>query len=759
MEQSNNLSIGNASQSEQALNAESTSQRHLIIVANRLPLHLDDDESTIKLIQSTGGLATALGPLHKRKGCLWVGMSDIPASEKKSERAAAYNAKLEEAQCVPVYLTEKEQRGYYEKFSNSVIWPLFHDFPQNARFDAKAWQLYVQVNKKFCDAVLACSQPDDIIWVQDYQLMLLPKMLRDARPDALIGFFLHIPFPDYETFRMLPQRREVLEGLAGADLIGFHTYDYVRHFLSSYGRILGSDISLGTFFVDGRMVRTDTFPLGVDYEKFAQAGRSERVASIIESEENGLLAEEGMKNILSVGRLDYTKGVPELMNAYDVLLDRHPEWLGKIRLWLVCVPSRESVPSYAGLKRRVDELVGRINGKHALTNWVPVRYYYRSLDFDELCAMYLKADVMAVTPLRDGMNLVCKEYLATHDGGPGVLVLSEMAGAATELSEALLVNPFDCDSLADALEQALTMPEEEQLRRNRLMQRRLSRYTARKWAEEFMLALMRVHEDQTALDANRFTPALEQQMVKEYTAAHKRTILLDYDGTLVPFAANPSSTVPDEELLSLLHSLASDPANDVVILSGRDRMTLESWLSELNIDMVAEHGAWLWNHVNRTWNMLKPLDNAWMPRVRPVLEDFVDRTPGSMLEEKDYSLVWHYRACSTEIAERRLDEMRTTLVPLVSDMGLQLAYGNKIVEVKMANVDKGSAAYRWLSREDREFTLAIGDDFTDEDMFHVAPEGSWTVKVGTGPTLARCTIRDYRQTRRLLSLLKDASNS
>lgn len=748
--------------------------RHTIIVANRLPYHLvSDAESGVSnttlggsLVASDGGLASALRSLHENQGNLWIGESDLPASEAKTKRAKEYERQLADAGCVPVYLTEEEQRGYYEQFSNSTLWPLFHDFPQYAHFDADSWEVYVQVNRKFCDAVAAVANPGDIIWVHDYHLMLLPQMLREAIPDALIGFFLHIPFPDYETFRMLPWREKVLEGVLGADLVGFHTYDYVRHFLSSCARVLGLDNRMGSMLVDGRQVRADVFPLGIDYERYALAGRSERTASI--GEQLIPIAGQGMppvKNLLSVGRLDYTKGVPELLRAYDAFLERYPEWRERVLLSLVTVPSREVVQSYADLKREVDELVGRINGRYARPHWAPIRYYYRSLDFDELIAAYRACDVMLVTPLRDGMNLVCKEYLAVRDGGTGVLVLSEMAGAAGELSEALLVNPFDRDSIVEAIRRALTMPADEQRHRNGMMRRRLSRYTSERWASEFMDALYEVHDAQRTLDARLVGPEVERRMHDTYVQAGKaglrRTILLDYDGTLVPFSADPASTVPDDELLSLLGRLAADPLNDVAILSGRDKETLSAWFSGLGIDLVAEHGAWLWtrdgdlsaDQSSGSWTALAPLDDSWMPRVRELLQDFVDRTPGSFLEEKDYSLVWHYRACNRELAERRVDELRSELTDVVGDMGLQLAFGNKVVEVKLANVDKGSAAHWWYAREGTGFTLVAGDDMTDEDMFRTAPEGAWTVKVGSDPTQARWSVRDCYQMRALLAKL------
>ncbi|MGI6046155.1 MAG: bifunctional alpha,alpha-trehalose-phosphate synthase (UDP-forming)/trehalose-phosphatase [Eggerthellaceae bacterium] len=734
-------------------------KRHTIIVANRLPVHLNTDKAGQKhLAPSSGGLASALGQLHSQETSLWVGSSDLPISEKGAEAAKQYDRDLAARRCFPVYLSKEEQRGFYEQFANSVIWPLFHDFPQYARFDSDAWEVYVQVNRKFCDAVVSLAEPDDIIWVHDYHLLLLPQMLREKLPNALIGFFLHIPFPDYETFRMLPQRAEVLTGMLGADLVGFHTYDYVRHFLSGCARALGMDNHMGSLLEDGRIVRADVFSLGINYDKYAQ--QSKRAVGSNEDKDKLSIISRGtnnLKTMFSVGRLDYTKGVPELLRAYDAFLERYPEWIGRVQLNLIIVPSRESVSSYAKLKRSVDELVGRVNGKYAEPHWNPVRYYYRSLAFDELCASYRASDVMLVTPLRDGMNLVCKEYLAVHDCSDGVLVLSEMAGAAGELSEALLVNPFDRDSLVESMHRALTMPKDEQQRRNALMQKRLARYTSARWASEFLSALNQVRIAQEASNAHLIGSTLKTQICDSFISAgsqgKKRALLLDYDGTLVPFAADPTSTAPDNELLELLATLAHDPENEVVLLSGRDKETLDAWFSNLNIDLVSEHGAWLKDCHTNTWSMLTPLDNAWMPRIRGILQSFVDRTPGSLLEEKDYSLVWHYRACSRELAERRVAELRANLTDFVGDLGLQLAFGNKIVEIKPANVDKGSAAYRWFSRDDIGFFLVAGDDTTDEDMFRTAPDDAWTVKVGMGPTQAHWAVRDHSQMRELLSSL------
>jgi trehalose 6-phosphate synthase/phosphatase len=725
----------------------------LIIVANRLPYCLTDAGT---LERSAGGLASALGPLHERDGNYWIGAADVAVGQSKPKHVEEYDEVFAARGCIPVHLSRGEYRSYYEGFSNSTIWPLFHDFPTYARFDEHTWQSYRAVNEKFCDAVCSVAAPDDVIWVQDYQLMLLPAMLRQRISSAQIGFFLHIPFPDYERYRMLPWRSQILEGLLGADLIGFHTYDYVRHFLSSCRRITGHENQYGFMIVDDHAAQADVFPLGIDYSRFADIGHGlENTANGASLHEGGPTDAEGtaLRRMLSVERLDYSKGIPQLLRAYEAFLQQRPEWIGRVELTLVAVPSREHVASYKRLKTEVDGLVGHLNGSFAVPGWTPVRYYYRSFPLDQLCRAYAESDVMLVTPLRDGMNLVAKEYLAVHDGRDGVLVLSEMAGAAGELNDAVMVNPFDADALAQAMEQALDMPQAEQLSRNSLMQRRLKDYTSEKWAREFLHALDRAKVQQDALTGRRIVARIRDKLVESYRSAHRRAIVLDYDGTLVPFVSNPAAARPDRQLTDLIAKIAADPANDVAIVSGRDKASLDRWFGTLPVSMIAEHGVWSREPGDADWTLNTPTDDAWKDRIRPSLQSYVDRTPGSSLEEKDRSLVWHYRSCNVELAERRVAEMRNDLAETALDMGLQMADGNKIVEFKSADINKGSAAYRWLGDASYDFVFVAGDDLTDEDMFHAAPEEAWSVKVGASLTRARFSVRDCRELRTLLEHL------
>lgn len=729
--------------------------KRLIIASNRLPYRIEcGAQETFTFSRSVGGLVAGLEPLHEHPGNLWLGWADEPA-ELGNEGHVQFEDALAEHACVPVYLDRHDAVLYYEGLSNSALWPLFHGFPQNARFDERAWEAYVRVNERFRDAILDIVQPDDVIWIHDYHLMLLPSLLREALPDAAIGFFLHIPFPDYETFRMLPWRAQLIRGLLGADLIGFHAYDYVRHFLSSCRRIAGIENTSGTLFEDGRLVQADAFPLGIDYDRFRSVAHKPEVRRLVKafSEEKG---HEGCKIMLSVERLDYSKGIPDRLRAFDDFLDRYPQWKGRVVLVLVTVPSRENVASYKALKKQVDGLVGRINGKHSTLDWSPVDYFYRALPFDQLASLYTASDVMLVTPLRDGMNLVCKEYLACHDGEGGVLVLSEMAGASYELHEALCVNPFDHEDMVGTIGQALTMPPDEQRRRNAPMQRRLARYTAQKWADEFMNGVHEVKTRQAGLNAHLLGPTSMQQLVASFSSAARRAMLLDYDGTLMPFSDDPARVAPDVRLRELLQQLGSDPRTHVAIVSGRDRTALATWLGDLPVDLVAEHGIWFRRRGCEQWTLEEPLDDAWKDAVRPVLASFVDRTPGSLLEEKDFSLAWHYRLCSQELAERRAIELKNALGDDLADRGLALMDGNKVVEVKPHGVDKGHAAHRWFRDQSFDFLLAAGDDRTDEDVFKAAPAEAWTVKVGGGPTLARFALKHCGEVRNLLEELAAA---
>lgn len=740
------------------MDTDQNTPSHLIIISNRLPYRISmDEQGDFSFERSVGGLATGLGPLHEQADTLWIGWADIPDDLTGDDRNRL-TAALSERACLPVYLDADDARQYYEGFSNSTLWPLFHGFPQFVHFEEEAWEAYRRVNERFCDIILTIAKPGDVFWVHDYHLMLLPSMLREKMPDASIGFFLHIPFPDYETFRVLPWRDLIVQGVVGADVIGFHVYDYVHHFLSSCRRIANIENRNGTIFVDGHLTQVDAFPLGIDYDQFRKAAHRPEVEQATKAFSNKN-NREGCKIILSVERLDYSKGIPNSLRAYETFLSRYPEWRGKVTLVLVTVPSRENVISYRTLKKQIDGLVGHINGNYSTMGWSPIDYYYRSLPFDQLVNLYAASDVMLVTPLRDGMNLVCKEYLACHDGSDGVLILSEMAGASYELHEALCVNPFDMEGVLDALQRALTMPPDEQRRRNVPMQQRLARYTSKKWAQEFLEAVKDTKSQQAGMSAHLLGPTSRGNLLEAFHQADRRAILLDYDGTLMPFSNDPALVAPDKRLRELLQVLGDNDRNDVIIISGRDRDTLTSWLDTLPVDLVAEHGVWFRSLDEQVWILEKPLNDGWKETIRSVLTNFVDRTPGSLLEEKDFSLAWHYRMCSQELAERRIIEIKNALDDELNYLGLDFMNGDKVIEIRPRGVDKGHAAHRWFRDPCYDFLLAVGDDRTDEDMFEAAPEDAWTIKIGDEPTRARFALKNCREMRDLLEVLAEASES
>jgi trehalose 6-phosphate synthase/phosphatase len=709
-------------------------------------------EGKVILEPSAGGLATGLGSIYRTRDSLWVGWPGV-SRERIAKEKEDIKSRLARDRFHPVWLSQHDIENHYFGFCNKTIWPLFHYLSLYTIYSKNYWEAYKRVNREFCDEVLKVAEEGDVIWIHDYHLMLLPKMLREKLPEASIGFFLHIPFVSSEVFRLLPWRREILEGLLGADLVGFHTYDYVHHFVESIRRVSGYEHSFGDVSVGGRTVKVDAFPMGIDYQKFAGADRDPKVQKEIKR----IRSKVGdRKTLLSIDRLDYTKGIPERLEVFDMFLDRYPEYRGKVTMILVAVPSRTGVEHYRMLKRRLDELIGRINGKYGTFDWMPVWYLYRSLPFEMMVALYNVADICLVTPLRDGMNLIAKEFIASKEDGGGVLILSEMAGAAKELGEALIVNPNNKEEIVEAMNLAFTISPEEQAERNRAMQTRLARYSVGGWVDDFMDCLAKAKLKQHETGVSRLTEEKRGALAAAYHDAASRLILLDYDGTLVPFSDRPEKASPDAEILELLKSLAGVGGNEVVIVSGRDMDTLEEWFGGLEIGLVAEHGVWTRDRGGAR-AMIETLKDDWKAEMRPLLELYVDRTPGSFVEEKGYSLSWHYRRADARLASVRAKELKEDLIKLTENLGVRVLDGSKVIELKDAGVNKGRAASRWLGRKDWEFVLAIGDDWTDEDMFDVLPESAYSIKVGLSASKARFNLDSQDDVRGLLKELRAAT--
>jgi trehalose 6-phosphate synthase/phosphatase len=733
--------------------AKNEGKRRIIIVSNRLPVSVIPTKGGVDIQPSSGGLATGLASFHRNSNGIWIGWPGfLPPSNSGKE--LLQKRLLEEFQCLPVYLTAQEVKRYYDGFSNNTLWPLFHYFPARCSYDATDWEYYQKVNRKFFERVREILQPDDIVWIQDYHLLLLPQLIRETFAEATVGIFLHIPFPSMEVFRYLPWRKELLQGMLGADLIGFHTYDYSRHFLSSVLRLLGKEHNYGQIVVGNRMVTVNTFPMGINARHFMQTVHSEPVKAQLVELQNSLKAE---KMILSVDRLDFTKGIPERIKAYEKFLERYPEWHNKITYVMLCVPSRNKIPQYQLLKREVDELVGRVNGRFNTPQWTPILYMYRSVPFETLVTLYSYADLAVVCPLRDGMNLVAKEYIACQSQAQkGMLILSETAGAAAELGEAIIVNPNDIEGIAAAIADGLAMPQQEKVTSLRVMAKRIEDYNIFRWGEDFVEQLLTVKEHQEQernfLVRDKLVTLLRQQ----YRKAHRRLLLLDYDGTLVPFAKRPELACPDSELLTVLGDLTQDPLNKVVVISGRNREFLEQWLGDTGVDLIAEHGAWIKVAGQEEWEaQTQKMSLDWKEIILPIMEKFTERTPGSLIEEKSFALVWHYRKAEPELGLLKSRELLAALRNHLTGSEFHVLLGNKVVEVKRADVHKGKGALFYLEKNpDYDFIIGMGDDYTDEDIFAVLPESAWGIKIGYEPfTKARYYLESAADARKLLRQL------
>ena len=713
-----------------------------IIVSNRLPIRIEKEDGQKVYKTSEGGLATGLGSIYKEGKNIWIGWPGISLEHEEEQEV---EKELINRNMRPVFLTEDDVEDFYLGFSNQTLWPAFHYFIHHMRFVDEEWEAYYNANRKFADAVSKWLEPDDIIWVHDYQLMLVPEMIRKQFPNVTIGFFQHIPFPSYEVFRMIPWRKKLLNGVLGADYIGFHTYDDMRHFLSSCHRLAGYSYERNQILVKNRLVEADSLPMGIDYGKYLESATSQLAKAKEISYRDSLGSQE---LILSMDRLDYSKGIPGRLQAFDKFLEKYPEYQGRVSLFLIVVPSRDQVASYKALKEKVEFLVGHVNGKYGTINYVPVHFYYRSFPLDDLSAFYRMCKIAMITPKRDGMNLVCKEFIASRENEDGVLILSEMAGASKELSDAILVNPNDQNEMVEAIKKALEMPLNEQKRRMKIMQKTVKKYTIFQWVDLFMNNLKDLKERQQSMATKKLNDKIKSNITKDFKKAKNPIIFLDYDGTLVPFHENPDECAPDAELAQILHQLAVKAK--LVVISGRKAATLEEWLDEFNIDLIAEHGIKT-KRAGAKWQVNGDLqEDGWKNEARDILEFYIQRTPGSFLEEKEHTLVWHYRKVEKGLGSLRSSELSSHLKHFMTNKGLDVIEGDHVVEVKPSIINKGKAATERLKGEKVDFIMAFGDDRTDEDTFEALPKTALTIKVGSGFSYAKYAVENNEEVMALL---------
>ena len=720
--------------------------RRPILVSNRLPVTIGVDPATGEQVLnlSSGGLVTGLRPLHEGSGGLWVGYPGADPSEKIKRQ-------LDERNLVPVDLDLQDYTDYYDGYANDAIWPLFHYFTEFVSFVPEQFEAYKRVNQRFADVIFDLAEPGDAVWVHDYHLMLLPRMLRDRGLDVHIGFFLHIPFPADETFRILPQRVEILRGLLGADLIGMHTYDYTYNYLRSVRRILGIESQSGSVRMRDHNVRVEAHPLGIDTQEFIEKAYSPGAERFLTQLKRNI---GDRQVILGVDRLDYTKGLLLKLQAFERLLERSPRWAERVLFLQLAVPTRVGVETYQDLKNEVERRVSEINGIHGSPLLSPINYLYQTVTPEELCALYRVADVCFVSPVRDGLNLVAKEYVVCRDDGGGALVISEFAGAVSELGEALRVNPWDIEGTANQLERALEMSLGERNERMMPMRSRVIQNDVHRWVRDFMMSL----EDTGAVSAG-VPPMLTSTVLAESLAADFKTagsslVMLDYDGSLREFSERYEDATPTDEILDILNSYGHREDVNVFINSGRDHHTLGEWFGDCPIDLIAEHGAWMKTADEDTWQLLGVLDTSWKSDVAGLLDDYVGRTPGSRIEEKETALAWHYRQTEETLGNWQALELASLLENTLRGQPVEVMHGAKVIEIRQQGLTKARAYDLVINRFGPfDFEMATGDDRTDEDLFVHVDTTVHTVKIGSGSSAARVAVASPRSLREMLTAL------
>lgn len=704
------------------------------MVSNRLPVKVDSEG---KITRTMGGLASALEGANLDMEQVWVGWPGGTLEEIGNPEEV--RAKLKRIDVNPVFLNEVDLDGFYEGYSNSTLWPLLHYMVERAKFENGWWETYRHVNRKFAKAIAEIAEPGDKVWVHDYHLFLVPAMLREMTEELKIGFFLHTPFCSSEIFRALPNRDIILKGVLGADLIGFHTYSYMRHFRSSILRVLGWESDIDDMRHEGREIRMEVCPIGHNHGGFDEVLNQPDFMEIVLKQRKALA---GKRMILNVERLDYTKGVPEKLTAMRRFLELHPEKISEVLFVLIAVPSRQGVAEYDELTEEVQREVGAINGQFGTVGHSPIQFLHRGFPMNELAAFYVTSEICMVSPLRDGMNLVAKEYLDCQREGltqrPGVLILSEFAGAANELAQAIHVNPYDIDQVAEAINRALEMPDEERLKRINVMQPRIQKQDSGAWARNF-LSQLEQHTRSTLKTATTDLEPLARELTKDVIDGKKISLFLDYDGTLRDFVDIPDQATPDDKLVPLLTGLLRHPEVTMALISGRPPEFLETHFGGLGITLVGEHGyRWLENGEGE-WKLLNPYVNTeWKETLREHLEQASLMTPGTHVEEKQSALVWHYRKADPEFGVWRAKDLLEEVTSMAANMPVTVHHGKKIVEVSSLQINKGEAVDHLIELWQPSSALVAGDDQTDETMIRLHPENCrlHSIKVGEGTTRA-----------------------
>ncbi|MFW7379275.1 MAG: bifunctional alpha,alpha-trehalose-phosphate synthase (UDP-forming)/trehalose-phosphatase [Oligoflexus sp.] len=705
--------------------------KKMLIVSNRLPISVaDDGHGDMKIKLSSGGLVSGLREIHDNSNSQWIGY--LGAGQRNKLHNNNQNPFAQD-RLVPIDIPKKMYSNYYNGYANGVLWPLFHNFLATMSISDEFWEAYVQVNRIFAEEVLKLADKESFVWVHDYQLMLLPKFLKEQMPSLRIAYFHHIPFPSSEIFRAIPSRQDLIHGLLGADYIGFHTYDYVRHFMQSVQRLVGIQTGVNEVIFEDRPIKVSPHPLGVDFRSIDSVAHNIPV----DDSQDGSLASKEIIRFLGIDRLDYTKGLPERLQSFREFLKSYPEFLGKATLIQICVPSRQDIGSYNKIRASVERLVGQINGEFSKPGYTPIQYIFRSQPFEEVVRLYKTSDVCLVTPLRDGLNLVCKEFVAAKEHHDGVLILSEFAGAATEMGEAIQVNPYDVKEVARAMKQALLMSREERRQRMKALRLRLQINDNIAWAKNFVKSWVD-HVKESVFDSVYLEKEVQNQLIDQVQDKKRIFVFLDYDGTLTPIVIRPEMATPSKAVDKLFASLGEVDHLKLAIVTGRPRQFCERYLSNYPVNIVSEHGSFVREKDAQEWQQPFQVPTEEFEKFRPeiikLLTMAVQSVPGSHIEEKETCIVWHYREAEPKFATNQAQTLGESLQQMLAKTSLSVYHGKKSLEIRLTMANKGFGVEYFLEKEnwdpEHDALLTIGDDTTDEDMHRIHIKNNISIHIG-----------------------------
>ncbi len=725
-----------------------------LLVSNRLPISINLTEK--KIMINSGGLVSAIRGLDPEKVGFefeWMGIITNQI-EKESINEMTLNS-ICHMKCHPLLVEEKLFQDYYNLYCNNVLWPLFHYERGMVRHSQEGWKAYCEVNRIVAEAILNEATEDDIIWIHDFHFFLVPIFIKERRPHIKVGFFLHIPFPSSEIFRELPQRKEILNSLLMCDQIGFHDLSYLNHFRSSVQRVLGGAVP--------REGALGVYPISIDSEHFLQLTRHPETLEFLKTYQ---FHKKQMRWILGVDRLDYIKGLPLKLSSYKSFLKKFPEEHKKIQLVQIIIPSRTDVPEYKHLKEKIEQTISSINGEFGTPDWTPIQYIFNSVREFQLSALYQLSDVLQVSSRRDGMNLVSLEYVMSQSSEqPGVVLLSEFAGAHSTLSYAMSINPWDIQETAIKMNEALHHPLQKRKQEIKSMQNFLFGYNSSDWAKLFLRDLL-WRPSENVQEINNHSNGIFPWMAK--LKNKKLLMFLDFDGTLSPIASQPKEVKTEAKTIELLQLINNCPNSEFVIISGRDKEFLEEQFidHDFGFKLAACHGAYSFSPKDHVWiNLIPNGPLKWKEKVKEIFDLYTKRTPGSFIEDKGHAITWHYRQSPKDFADFLATKLFYELEEHLGNSPVQVSRGKKIIEVKSINANKGIFVQNWIqnSQKKPDFVLAIGDDATDEDMFSVLQGRhdieSFCIKVGKEKSLAHFHIDEQKQVNQFLEHLFNAINS